>query len=280
MVASRLIGLAFSIALHAAFALPFLTLAGSTALEIGADEDLLLIEQGIAIEGLLKLGEAEFTAEAHEMPPAEASQAQAAIEEVSAIEPKEAPVETEQETLEALDQVAVIAAKDGPEQEVKSVDEAPAPEDLVPEELGERPSEQPIVEEKPPPELEQPRPPQMAAVQQMEQIAVQEQQSSSDEQTGGDTTLRAAYLGKLRMHLERHKVRPETRATGIAVVTFTVDASGKILSHQITKSSGSAKLDAAATATIERSAPFPPFPQGISREPVVVSVPFRYRAGR
>jgi protein TonB len=64
------------------------------------------------------------------------------------------------------------------------------------------------------------------------------------------------------------------------VVKFTVDFSGKILSREITSSSGSKKLDDAAMATIERSAPFPPFPDGISREPVAVSVPFKFRAGR
>jgi protein TonB len=117
----------------------------------------------------------------------------------------------------------------------------------------------------------------------VEQFAVEEQQSSGEEQKGGDASLRAAYLGKLRLHLERHKVRPEAKATGTAVVKFTVDAAGKIVAREITSSSGSKKLDAAAIATIatiERAAPFPPFPEGISQEPVVVSVPFKFRAGR
>jgi protein TonB len=277
----RLIGLVFSLLLHAAFALPFLTLAGSTALEVGAGEDLLLIEQGIAIEGLLKLGEAPTTTEAQEMPLTEASQAQPPIEEVRAVEPEEMPAEPQQETALPDDLIEVIAAKEGPQHEIKSVEEAPPAEELVPDELTDRHSKQPVVEDGPPPPvLEQPRPSQMMAVQQIEQFAVQEQQSSSEKKAGGDATLRAAYLGKLRIHLERHKVRPEAKATGTAVVKFAVDPSGKILSREITTSSGSKKLDDAAIATIERSAPFPRFPDGISREPVVVSVPFKFRAGR
>jgi protein TonB len=281
MTPIRLLGLLFSLLLHASFALPFLTWVGSSALEVGAGDDLFLIEQGIAIEGLVKLGEAEVMAEAQDMPLAEASWAQAPIEEVQAVVPAEQPVKPEQETMPAEDRVEVIAAKDGPEQEIETVEDAPPPKDLKPEELtANPPAERPVIEDEPPPELEQPRPKQVMAAQQIEQFAVEEQQSSGEAKEGGDATLRAAYLGRLRMHLERHKVRPEARATGTAVVKFTVDPSGKILSHEITTSSGSKKLDDAAVATIERSAPFPRFPKGISRDPVVVSVPFKFRADR
>jgi periplasmic protein TonB len=264
MTIVRLLGFLFAALLHAAVALPFLTWSGNNALETGAGDDLLRIEQGIAISGLVKLGEAETMAEAQDMPLAEASRAQPPLEEVETFEPAEQSV----------------APQDGPEQDIKAVEEATT-EDLEPEELTAKPAEeQPVIEDETPPELEQPRPKQMMAAQKIEQFAVEEQQSSSEEKAGGDATLRAAYLGKLRLHLERHKIRLEAKATGVAVVKFAVDASGKILSREITSSSGSKKLDDAALATIERSAPFPPFPNGISREPVVVSVPFKFRTGR
>jgi protein TonB len=280
MMPVRLLGLLCSLLLHAGLALPFLLWVGTSALEVGAGEDLFLIEQGIAIEGLVKLGEAETMTEAQDMPLAEASRAQPPLEEVKAVEPAEQAVKPEQETVRAEDQVEVVTAKDGPEQELETVEEATT-EDLKPEELTAKPAEeQPVIEDEPPPELEQPRPKQMMAAQRIEQFAVQEQQSSGEEKKGGDASLRTAYLGKLRLHLERHKVRPEAKATGTAVVKFTVDASGKILTREITSSSRSKKLDDAAIATIERAAPFPPFPEGISQEPVVVSVPFRFRAQR
>jgi periplasmic protein TonB len=280
MTIVRLLGFLLAALLHAAVALPFLTWSGNNALETGTGDDVLRIEQGIAISGLVKLGEAETMAEAQDMPLAEASRAQPPLEEVKTVEPAEQPVAPEQETVQPEDQVEVITAKDDPEQDIKAVEEATT-EDLKPEELTAKPpEEQPVIEDEPPPELEQPRPKQMMATPKIEQFAVEEQQSSSEEKKGGDASLRAAYLGKLRLHLERHKVRPEAKATGVAVVKFIIDPSGKILSREITSSSGSKKLDDAAIATIERSAPFPPFPSGISREPVVVSVPFKFRADR
>jgi protein TonB len=280
-MAVRVLGFLLSAALHAALALPFLAFSGIRALEIGAGDDLLRIEQGIAIEGLVKLGEAETTAEAQDMPLVQASQAQPPIEEVKAVKPSEQPTRPEQETVPPADQVQIIGSTTGPEQEIETADELPPPEEPQPEEVAaKQPVQRPVVEDLPPPELKQPRPKQLAAIQQIEQFAVQEQQSSGEERKGGDATLRAAYLGKLRLHLERHKVRPEAKATGVAVVKFIVDPSGKILSREIISSSGSKKLDDAALATIERSAPFPPFPDGISRDPVVVSVPFKFRAGR
>ncbi len=274
----RVLGFLLAAALHAALALPFLALQGNRALESGAGDDRLKVEQGIAIEGMIKLGEAETATEAQEMPLAQASQAQPQIEQVKAVEPSEEPANPEQETAPPVDQVEVVTAKGGPEQEIQTVDETPPPKPRLEDLTADQPMERPV--EEAPPELKQPRPKQMAAIQQMQQVAVHEQQSSSEEKKGGDASLRAAYLGKLRLHLERHKVRPEAKTTGVAVVKFTVDPSGKILSREIISSSGSKKLDEAAMATIDRSAPFPPFPDGISREPVVVSVPFKFRAGR
>jgi protein TonB len=276
----RLLGFLLSLALHAAFAVPFLTLAGSTALHSGTGDDLFTIEQGIAIEGLVKLGEAEATTEAQEMPLAEASQAQPPMEEVKAFQPSETATHAEQEAVKENDPLEVITAKEVEQRDLAQVEES-RPEALKPEELKpDKPVEQPVLEPEPPQELDEPRPKQVMAAQQIEQFAVQEQQSSAEEKEGGQATLKMAYLGKLRMHLERHKVRPQAKATGTAVVKFTIDSSGKILSHEITASSGSKKLDDAAIATIERSAPFPPFPDGVTQEPVVVSVPFKFRAGR
>jgi periplasmic protein TonB len=279
MPAIRLLGLLLSVLLHAVFALPFLVWSGSDVLHVGESDDLLRIEQGIAIEGLIKLGEAETTTEAQNMPLAEASMAQHPVEEVKAFEPSDNSMTRAQATAHRNVPLEVVTAKDGQEQnekvEVVKPPEEPKPEDLTPDKPGERQ----VIDDIPPPELEEPRPKQMMALQSIEQFAVREQQSSGEEKTGGDATLRAAYLGKLRMHLERHKVRPEAKATGTAVARFTVDPTGKILSREITSSSGSKKLDDAAIATIERSAPFPAFPVGLAHEPVVVQVPFKFRLG-
>src|SRR5919106_6856037 len=112
MTTIRLIGFVLAAVLHAAFALPFLTSPGSRALDRGAGDDLLRIEQGIAIAGVVKLGEAETTAEAQDMPMVQASRAQPELEEVKAVETPEELPKPVQETIKADDQVEVISAKE------------------------------------------------------------------------------------------------------------------------------------------------------------------------
>ena len=95
-------------------------------------------------------------------------------------------------------------------------------------------------------------------------------------QQGGDTTKQTAYLGKLQRHISSHKIDPKTRRKGTVIVRFRVSATGELLSHEITKSSGSEALDKAAVAALERAAPFPPFPDGVTGTELALSVPFRF----
>jgi protein TonB len=90
-----------SLALHGALALFFFLPSGGAALESGTGEDMFVVEQGIAVEGVTKLGDAETTTEAVEAPP-EVSQAKPPIEEVK-------PVEEETQ---------VVGSKAGPEQDI------------------------------------------------------------------------------------------------------------------------------------------------------------------
>jgi protein TonB len=48
------------------------------------------------------------------------------------------------------------------------------------------------------------------------------------------------------------------------------------VSREIVTSSGHAALDEAAIATIDRSAPYPPIPEGIGKQVLELSVPFRF----
>jgi len=194
------------------------------------------VEQGIAIEGFDQFGQDTTTVEAIEAEPLEASEARPAVEEVKEIE--------------EVEENQVIASENGPEQE-----------------------ELPEVEPEP---IKEPVPQQVATLEQVEQIAVEEKRATAAAKSGGDTTAHSAYLGKLRSHLEKRKVNPRSRQVGTAIVRFTVDATGQLLTREIALSSGSSVLDDAAIASVERAAPFPAMPQEIVSEPLVVSVPFRF----
>lgn len=228
-----------SFAIHGAVASSLLVSIGSASLnsmDVGDGEDMFTVEQGIAIEGIAKLGEAEFATEAVEAEPVQMSEARPQIDEIKTEEQVE-------------------------ETEVLSSDAGPAPEE--------------IPEVKPEP-VEQPRPPQMATLEQVEQVKIEEQQSSGKQQTAGKSSERSQYLGKLRYHLESKKVNPRSQKSGLVVVTFTIDAAGAVVSKEVTTSSGSPVLDNAALDSIARAAPFPAMPSGLDETTMVVSVPFRF----
>ncbi|NKB16676.1 MAG: TonB family protein [Sphingomonadales bacterium] len=116
----------------------------------------------------------------------------------------------------------------------------------------------------------------VAAVDPIPEMAVVEPKTMSAKKSGGDPTIRLAYLGKLRSRIEEKKVNPNSRDAGIVVVRFTVDAKGTLVSSEVASSSGSKRLDDAALAAVARASPYPPFPDGIDTSTIVVNVPFRF----
>jgi periplasmic protein TonB len=80
------------------------------------------------------------------------------------------------------------------------------------------------------------------------------------------------------MQLERHKRYPlQARGEqGVAIVSFTIDRQGHLLSSRILRSAGSAILDAAALAMLSSAEPFPAPPLGIADELLAITVPIRY----
>lgn len=265
----RLLTWLFSLGIHAAFALFMLMPAGGTALEQGSGEDIMVVEQGMMLEGFAKLGEDQVTIEEVQAPPVQMAMAQPLPEEVKQPIEEEIPVE-EPEEVKPIEERQVIASEAGPDQvDVKAPEEVEEPE---PEELEEPVREQ--IKEPEPEVVEQPLPPQIATLQQ-ESVAAQ-RESSGVQKKGGDTTAHRAYLGTLRSHLEKNKVNPRTQTIGVAVLRFTVDASGQITSRRVTKSSGSKVLDEAALASLEKASPFPPIPKNLDREHLEITVPFKF----
>lgn len=276
----RLFTYLFSIGMHALVALAFYDFAPTGAVDEGAGEDMMVVEQGIALEGLYKAGEAQEMIEAVEATPQEESAARQRLEEVKAPErpvektveeqpivepPLEKPVEPE-EPLPPETKIAELPK----ETEIIDSESGPAPEAL-------RLREAEVVEEKVEiEEVKEPQPEQLASPEQIEVVAVEEQRATGQEQKGGDATRKRAYLGRMAKHLERRKINPRSKNRGIVVVEMTVDPSGRVLKREVKKSSGFKNLDQAAMASVDKSSPFPPFDGNVSSGPLVVSVPFKY----
>lgn len=225
--------------LHAGVALSFVSLdAGSRSYEAGDGSDVFQIEQGLAVEGISQLGEpAEVIQTARDNP----------LEAQAAVVPEPEAAEARPEVIE---QSEVIASR------------------------AEVVEEQEVIRETPPEEVVKPR--EVVAVEPVPETVVVEEKSAAARQTGGDATIRMAYLGKLRSRIEEKKVNPNSRDAGTVVVRFTVDARGNLVSREVATSSGSKRLDEAALAAVERASPYPPFPDGIGTPTIVVNVPFRF----
>ncbi|MEO8419869.1 MAG: TonB family protein [Hyphomicrobium sp.] len=78
----RFVTIVLSLALHAALFLPLMSFGGGAALEAGTGSDQVVVEQGIALEGLAKFGEAEEMIETVDIPPVQASDVPEPVEEI------------------------------------------------------------------------------------------------------------------------------------------------------------------------------------------------------
>ena len=112
----RILAYLISLAVHGSFALLMYLPAGGSALHEGTGEDMMVVEQGIAIEGFAKLGEDMVSVEPIEAPPIEMA-AQPLPEEVEPVEEDE-----------------VITSTEGPEQEdIKEPEEEALEQPLPPQ---------------------------------------------------------------------------------------------------------------------------------------------------
>ena len=88
----------------------------------------------------------------------------------------------------------------------------------------------------------------------------------------------AAYQGEVLGRIAAQKRYPEAareRAPqGVAIVRFSIAASGQLAGASLSQSAGDPLLDAEALATVRRASPFPPPPAGAPRN---FSAPLSYR---
>jgi protein TonB len=91
----------------------------------------------------------------------------------------------------------------------------------------------------------------------------------------------ADYIRSVRARIERHKRYPTTAARdnleGTVTVSFLLDRKGTLLDKRVVTDSGSPLLDEAALAAVTDSSPFPPFPDGLDRETLLLRLPINYR---
>jgi periplasmic protein TonB len=96
------------------------------------------------------------------------------------------------------------------------------------------------------------------------------------------TPTRAAITSWERLliaQLERHKRYPSFQArgkVGEALLEFTIDRAGNVLTSRVVHSSGSEALDAAALALVNSAAPLPIPPAGLPEDLLSVILPIRY----
>lgn len=235
----RAIAVMLSLAVHGSLAYALIVkppVAVSDAFDIGTGSDSIMVEQGIAIEGLAKLGDAVETIETAEITPMVA--APEPVKEIKEIDELKDTITSEASTVE---------------DNIVKDEEPPPPEK----------PEEPITEVQP---IDQPE----------QVAIVAEQSSGDEKLGSIDATARTQYLGKLRDMLERSKINPRSRLAGTVWVKFTIGPNGELMSREITTSSGSKVLDDAAVAALDRAAPFPAMPNNVADEPLIVSVPFKF----
>jgi protein TonB len=63
---------------------------------------------------------------------------------------------------------------------------------------------------------------------------------------------------------------------GVALVAFSVDRDGRVLSRKIALSSGHPDLDNEALTMLERAQPLPPFPRSMTQAQLNLTVPIRF----
>jgi protein TonB len=86
-----------------------------------------------------------------------------------------------------------------------------------------------------------------------------------------------SYRDLVSAHLQRFKRAPKGGGRGTAVVSFTIDRNGQVISRNLARSSGSSVLDDAAVTMIQRANPLPRFPAAMPQESLSFTVPIRYR---
>jgi len=83
----------------------------------------------------------------------------------------------------------------------------------------------------------------------------------------------AAQLARAKRFPRRARIRGQE---GLGHLSFTLDASGRVMSHRIVRGTGHDMLDRELRELIARAGPFPPFPETITTKSLELVVPVRF----
>lgn len=96
----------------------------------------------------------------------------------------------------------------------------------------------------------------------------------------GPTVDDRAYFAELLRQLNRFKVYPpalrKAKIEGRVVLTFTIDAQGRVIFSDVQRTSGHAALDDAAERMLTRASPLPAIPPKLGKTSLTLSVPIEY----
>lgn len=89
-----------------------------------------------------------------------------------------------------------------------------------------------------------------------------------------------SWEGEVLAHLERRKRYPQEarsqRLEGVAMVRFSMDRRGRVLSVDLARSSGHAVLDREAIGLLRRAQPLPAPPAEVAGDPLSLTVPVEF----
>ena len=145
-----------------------------------------------------------------------------------------------------------------PESQPKTVDQPPPPPETS--EAVMEPQEPP-----PPQPVQETRPPSPAVPARVK---------------GGAPRIAPSWQTELVRRLEQYKRYPgdaQSRGVeGVVMLNFSVDRNGRVLAHEIVRSSGHPELDKEVVSMIERAQPLPPFPPSMPEDKLNLTVPIRF----
>ncbi|MDP2124204.1 MAG: TonB family protein [Parvibaculum sp.] len=97
----------------------------------------------------------------------------------------------------------------------------------------------------------------------------------------GQETMEADYLAVVSAWLARHKQYPRMakrqRLEGEGAVRMRIARDGRLMDYRIVQGTGFIILDRELKATVERAAPFPPFPPNLQAQELVMILPITFR---
>ena len=97
---------------------------------------------------------------------------------------------------------------------------------------------------------------------------------------GADTNEYGDYLAALRSWLQSYKRYPRRARLGMlkgeARISFVLDRSGRVVSYELSTSTGHDALDREVLAMIQRAAPMPAFPPNLNEDTMRFSLPVRF----